>query len=474
MSTGKKLLLTGIGLAALGGIVYGSIRYKQKGITPVQTGRVVRQDLVSQVTASGEIKPKNYINVGAQYMGILTEILVKEGDRVKKGQLLAKLETVQPAADVAAQQATLKTAQADLLAQEAAIKSAQENLKTVQASLQRAQADLEKAAVAFDRARQLLASQLIAQQDYDQRKSEYDAAVAGVSEAQARVSQTRAQLEQSMAQRESAVRRIDQLQANLTRLNDVLQKYYSLAPLDGVVTNLPVRVGETVVPGIQNSPASLIMTIADMSEITAEVRVDETDIVNVKLNQPAEITVDAIPGQIFRGRVSEIGTTAIIRSTGLSASQSTVSTQEAKDFKVVIAMENPPEGIRPGLSCTAKITTATRNKVLTIPIQALTVRTAADLAPEAKAGGVQAADKSTAVVPPSKRREEVQGVFVVSGNQVTFRKVATGVTGASDIEVVDGLQEGEEIVTGSYKVLRTIRPGAAVKVDNKAAGTAVQ
>src|SRR5579884_1296352 len=338
MSTGKKLLLVGIGLAALGGIVYGSIRYKQKGITPVQTGRVVRQDLISQVTASGEIKPKNYINVGAQYMGILTEILVKEGDRVKKGQLLAKLETVQPAADVAAQQATLK------MAQDAAIKSAQENLKTSQASLERAKADLEKAAVAFDRAKQLLASQLIAQQDYDQRKSEYDAAVAGVSEAEARVSQTRAQLEQSMAQRESAVRRIEQLQANLTRLNDVLQKYYSVAPLDGVVTNLPVRVGETVVPGIQNSPASLIMTIADMSEITAEVRVDETDIVNVKLNQPAEITVDAIPGKIFRGRVSEIGTTAIIRSTGLSASQSTVSTQEAKDFKVVIAMENPPEG----------------------------------------------------------------------------------------------------------------------------------
>src|SRR5664280_724569 len=162
----------------------------------------------------------------------------------------------------------------------------------------------------------------------------------------------------------------------------IRDRHNSYAPLDGVVTNLPVRVGETVVPGIQSSASSLIMTIADMSLITAEVKVDETDIVNVKLNQTAEITIDAIPNKTFKGHVTEIGNTAILRSTGVAASQSAISSQEAKDFKVVIAMDDPPDEVRPGLSCTAKVTTATRKNPLTIPIQALTVRQKGDLEPK--------------------------------------------------------------------------------------------
>ncbi len=162
-------------------------------------------------------------------------------------------------------------------------------------------------------------------------------------------------------------------------MNDILKKHNVVAPIDGLVTYLPVRMGETVVPGVQNSAASTIMTIADMSIVTAEVKVDESDIVNIKLDQPAEILVDAIPNKTFTGHVIEIGNTAILRSTGLAASQSTTSSQEAKDFKVVVAMDNPPDEIRPGLSSTAKITTATRKNALTIPIQSLTVRTKGDL-----------------------------------------------------------------------------------------------
>jgi HlyD family secretion protein len=242
-----------------------------------------------------------------------------------------------------------------------------------------------------------------------------------------------------------------------------------------MVTNLPVRVGETVVPGIQNSPASLIMTIADMSLITAEVKVDETDIVNVKMDQGADVTIDAIPNRTFKGKVIEIGNTALLRSSGLAASQSMISSQEAKDFKVVIALDNPPGEIRPGLSCTAKVTTATRDRVLTIPIQALTIRTAEDLQPKKKDGSsgstAQAAIKTEQPPPAAgkdKKKEEIQGVFAIAGKKADFRKVTTGITGASDIEVLDGLKENEEIITGSYKVLRTIRPGATVKVDNRA------
>jgi HlyD family secretion protein len=195
------------------------------------------------------------------------------------------------------------------------------------------------------------------------------------------------------------------------------------------------------------------------------VKVDETDIVNVKLDQIADITVDAIPNQIFKGHVIEIGNTAILRSTGLASSQSAISSQEAKDFKVVIALDNPPEEMRPGLSCTAKITTATRQKVLSIPIQALTIRQKGDLEPEKK-GGVQASTMNPAEL--KARKEEIQGVFVISGLKAEFRKVETGITGATDIEVLSGLKDGDEIITGSYKVIRTLRNEAKVKVDNKA------
>jgi HlyD family secretion protein len=218
--------------------------------------------------------------------------------------------------------------------------------------------------------------------------------------------------------------------------------------------------------GIQNSPGSTIMTIADMSVITAEVKVDETDIVNVKLNQVADITIDAIPNRTFKGHVIEIGNTAILRSTGLAASQSAISSQEAKDFKVVVALDSPPEEIRPGLSCTAKVTTATRPKVISIPIQALTVRQKGDLEPKKEGKDAQ----PTAPDPAAEKakKEEIQGVFVISGEKAQFRKVETGITGATDIEVLSGLKEGDEIITGSYKVIRTLRNDAKIKVDNKA------
>jgi HlyD family secretion protein len=251
------------------------------------------------------------------------------------------------------------------------------------------------------------------------------------------------------------------------RFDDILRKHNAYAPINGVVTNLPVRMGESVVPGIQNSEGSTIMTIADMSVITAEVKVDETDIVNIHLGQVGDITIDAIPNKTFKGHVTEIGNTAILRSTGVAASQSAISSQEAKDFKVVIAMDNPPDEVRPGLSCTAKITTAVRQNALTIPIQALTVRQKGDLEPQPPPG---AAPKTVVKLTPAQekvRKEEVQGVFVVENNKAVFHKVETGITGSTDIEVLSGLKESDQIITGTYQVIRTIRNQADVKIDNK-------
>jgi len=462
-----KIVLGIVLILVIGGAIFGSIRYSQRGIVVVQTGRVTRQDLTALVTASGEIKPRNYINIGCNAMSParLTEILVTEGQRVHKGQLLAKLESVQPEAQVAAQRASLSSAEAESAASEASLKAADENLRTAQATVDKARAEQERARLFFERAEKLYNEKLIARQEFDQRKAEYESLQAGVREAVARVSQAKAQRGQSSSQLAAAQKRIALSQANLRQASDVLQRTMAVAPLDGVVTNLPVRVGETVVPGIQNSSASLIMTIADMSLITAEVKVDETDIVNVKLDQTAEITIDAIPNRSFKGHVIEIGNTAILRSTGLAASQSAISSQEAKDFKVVIALDQPPQEIRPGLSCTAKVTTATRQKALSLPIQALTVRQKGDLEPAPKKG-VQAAAKADPQAEKA-RKEEIQGVFIVKGEKAVFQKVETGITGTTEIEVLKGLQEGDEVITGSYKVIRTIRNEAKVKVDNK-------
>jgi HlyD family secretion protein len=456
-----KIILPILLLLLAAGGIFGAKRWSERDLVTVQTGAVTRTDLTAIVTASGEIKPRNYINIGANAQGRIVELLVKEGDHVRKNQVVARIEHVQAQADVQAQNAMVASAQADSAAAEDGLKAADTSIRTAEATLERFKSEERRSKLLLDNAEKLLHYNLIAKQDYDQKKADHDSAVASVAENQARLEQMKAQREQTGAQLSSYQRRVAQAQAGLTRIEDVLAKYDALAPLDGVVTDLPVRVGETVVPGVQNSAASTLMTIADMSLITAEVKVDETDIVNVTVGQTANITIDAIPNHTFTGKVIEIGNTAILRSTGLAASQSANSSQEAKDFKVTIALDSPPEEIRPGLSCTAKVVTATRRNVLSIPMQALTVRKRGDLDPPKE--GVQA---STDRVSEKARNEEIQGVFVIRDGLAQFQKVETGITGATDIEVLSGLSESDTIITGSYKVIRTIRNAARVKVDN--------
>jgi HlyD family secretion protein len=449
MKKWKKLALIVGGIVVLLAIVGFTVEQSRKGVVTVQTGKVVREDLTSIVTASGEIKPKTYVNLGAQAFAKITHLYVKEGDHVKKGQMLATLESVQPGADVAATKAALNASQTDVVA-------AQANVNTSEAELNQMDAELERAKLDFDRTKNLYDNQLIAKADYDTKKAAYGTSQAQLAQARAKVAQAKAQLDSSRV-------KINQNAANLRRAADVLGKTEYVAPYDGVVTNLPVREGETMNPGIQNSPGSTLMTIADTSVITAEVKVDETDIVNVKLGQKAEVSIDAIPKQRFKGVVTEIGNNAVLRSTGVSTAQSTSSTQEAKDFKVVVTIENPPPALLPGLSTTARITTASRGSALAIPIQALTIRQKGDLVPETKG------KKDKAPAGPDAK-EELQGVFVLRNKkQADFVPVTTGISGTTDIEVTGGLKEGDEIVTGSYKVLRTLRNGVSVKVDNATA-----
>ena len=458
MKTWKKILW-GVGaLVVLGIIVLVTINQINKGVTTVQTARVASQDnLVSQVTASGEVKPTTYTNVTAQGFGRITQILVKEGDKIKKGDRLLLQEDVQASADVQAQSAAINSAQSGVLAADAGYRAAQ-------ADLSQQQANLEKAKLDWERGQGLYKDGLIPKQDFDQRKSAYDAAFASVDSSKARVQSLKAQLEQTRSQ-------VNQSKAVLVRTKDILSKTAYISPINGIVSYLPVRLGEYVVPGIQNSNGSFLMTLSDMSVVTAEVKVDETDIVNVRNGQEADVTIDAVPGKVFKGKVTEIGSQATLRSSGLATTQSTTSTQEAKDFKVVVTLANPPDNLRPGLSTTAKIKTAEKKNVLAIPIQALAVRTRKDLEQAAKDAQKNGNSSVTLAAPPppapgDPKKEEIQGVFVVNGKKAVFRPVETGISGVTDIEITKGLQQGDEIVVGSYKALRTLKPAASVKVDN--------
>ena len=455
MKAWKKIAIVAGILVLLVSIVSFTVHQSRKNVATVQTAKALRQDLATVVSASGEIKPKTYVNVGANAFGKITHLYVKEGDHVKKGQLLAQIENVQPEADVNANEASLQAAQTDTLAADAAV-------KTSQADVLRAQADYDRNKLDWDRAQSLFKDGLISKSDFDSRKNAWATADAGLVQAQARLAQAK-------AQKDSADKHVAQAKATLTHYADLLRKTTYPAPFDGVVTNLPVREGETVVIGIQNAQGSTLMTIANMSVITAEVKVDETDIVNVKLGQPAEVTIDAIPKKVFHGNVSEIGDNAIVRSSGVSTSQQATASEEAKDFKVVVTLTDAPPDLRPGLSTTAKITTATRSNALAVPIQALTLRTKEQIeAQNNPPGSVHAAAPAAkeAASKGKKEKDEVQGVFVIRNKKAMFVPVSTGITGTTDIEVLDGLKAGDEVITGSYKILRTLRPGSSVKIDN--------
>ncbi len=460
MKTWQKV---GIGVGAvvvLGAIVGISVNQANKGVVTVQTAKVGPQDtLISIVTASGEVKPTTYTNVTAQGFGRITSIVVKEGDHIKKGQVLLTQENIQANADVQAQAAAINSAESGVQASEASYKSAQSDLI-------QAQANLEHAKIEYERGQNLYKDGLIPKQDYDQRKTTFDAQFAAVDSAKAHVATSKASLDQMRAQ-------LSQSKAVLVHTEDVLHKTTYTSPIDGIVSYLPERVGDYVVPGIQNSNGSFLMTLSDMSVVTAEVKVDETDIVNVRNGQDADVTIDAIPGKVFKGKVTQIGSQAVLRTSGLATTQSTTSNQEAKDFKVVVTLNQPPDNLRPGLSTTAKIQTAERKNVLAIPIQALAVRTRKDLEDAAKDNKKGTGSGVTLAAPPpaapgDPKKDEIQGVFVVNGKKAFFRPVETGISGVTDIEIIKGLQKGDEIVVGSYKALRTLKPEASVKVDNSA------
>ena len=423
MTSRTRKILIGVAVAAvLGGILAVNVSRDSRKKIAAQMQKPARRDLTSLVSASGEVKPKRYVNIAANVSGRITRLYVKEGDRVKQGQLLARIDSTRFAADERQSQAAVRAARADL---------------------ERSQADLEAARLAYERAKKMHEDQLVADQAFEQARAQYDMSAANVESLKGRIAQVEAALESS---------------------SDNLEKTTVISPMEGVVTSLVKEEGEVVI-GAQSFQPTVIMTVGDLSVMEAEVLVDETDIRNVALGQPASVRVDALERLEIPGEVTEIGASAIPRGASSSGATSANTGNQAKDFKVVVTLKDPPASLRPGLNATADITTAKKTNVLAVPIQAVVVRQVdkdgnvvdPESAPEATNG-------STALAAPAHREvREQEGVFVVVNGEAQFRAVKTGILGETEIELMDGLKDGEEIVTGSYKTLRTLKDKAHVK-----------
>jgi HlyD family secretion protein len=483
MSKKKKIWIACGAVVLLAVIVFVSIKMTRKDEVLVQTSKAQIKDVLkSKVSASGEIRAKEFVDLQTEIAGVITELPVREGDRVKKGDLLLKIDPIQTAADTDATRASYEAAMSEARAQEMQILNSESNLARDEAALNAAKAQLEQAQnsnariqATFLRKQQLHEDGLVSREEYDiamtdakVAKSQLEVAKAGLAQAEAQLRVSRNNINQMKSSYSASLSRGKSYAANLTRATDTLKKTTINSPLTGVITQLNVEKGERAVPGILSNPQATLMTIADLSVIQAELKVDETDVINVSLGDVASVKVDALPDDAMEGEVTEIGNSPIKSATGATQ-------QEAKDFKVIVTIRNPSPRLRPGMSCTGDITTDTKNNVLTVPIQALTIREVEvdkdgkyiepDLNKNKKKGSESVARADSSKDKPKKK--ELEGLFVVNKEKIVrFRPVKTSITGESEIEIAANLKEGEEIVSGSFQTLRTIKDGDRVKVDN--------
>ncbi|MBS1787650.1 MAG: efflux RND transporter periplasmic adaptor subunit [Acidobacteria bacterium] len=477
VSRNKKILI-GVGVLLVIAIIIAVTVFGRRGDAPeVQVAKVEKRALLeSKVTANGEVRPIQFINLTAEVAGRVTDVFVKEGDLVKKGQPLLRVDPTQLANSTSVQEAALRAVQADVQNQTAAINVAENAINTARAALVTSQADLERAQVEKNNAQielkrqtDLLESGIASRSNYDTAKMRYDSAVASVNAAKARVDQSRVQItdaeirvKQSRASLDAANARVAQQKASLAQQSDQLSKTTQYASIDGVVGGPIIQVGTFAVSSFSSTG---LMLIADMSTINVDVKVDETDIKNIAKGQKTKVKVDALGEKEIEGEVVEIAATALTRSGQSIAQTATTGSQEAKDFKVVIRLVNMSQevrdSLRPGMSATAVITTDRRENIVAVPLQALVERDADQL----KTGNGPTPAASPTQNPKDKK--PIKGVFAVENNKTVFKPVETGITGENDIEITSGLNAGQEIVIGPYRQLRTLKPDQAIKREDK-------
>ena len=390
----KPLLITGVFIIIVVIIIFNMQSQREKSIK-VTVEKVKAVNLTSTISASGEVKPKKNVNISAHLPGRIETIGVVEGQRVKNKDFLLKLESTQYEANADRDRARIQSLKADLIRTEAVLKRDEKY---------------------HARQKKLYEEKLISSEQLESAEAQHDI---------------------SQAYHDAIIFQIKQAEASLASTLDNLQKTVFYSPIDGIITSLRVEEGEIALVGTMNNPGTVLLTIADLSVMEVEVEVDETDVVRVELNQEAEIRVDAFPDDIIMGKVTEIGSSAL---------QIVSASQESKDFKVVITLENPPTNLKPGLSASADIITARKQGVLAIPISALVIKEI---------------DEDT----DQRQESQQEGVYVVEKDRVKFQPVQKGIMGELKIEIISGLEKEQEIVVGPYSALRELKDDKLIKTD---------
>ena len=443
MSRRKKILI-GVAIVLVGAAVVAANFYFKKKDGIVVTAEAVRaRDLEAIVSASGKLQAKRFVNMSAVQMGRVTRLAVEEGDRVKAGQFLLQIDP--------------NILRGSVQRGEAAVAGARSGLEQARVGIATAQANLTLARDQAKRQRELWKEGLTTREALDQAES-----LLAVRETELQAAQSEVQNRQHMIQQESA-------SLSTSRYN--LDQVTLIAPFDGIVTRRNIEEGENVVVGTMNNAGTQLLTVADMSIVEAELEVDETEIPSVKIGQRAKVTIDAISGETFPGKVTEIGNSPLQTPAQAQAGQ------QATNFKVVVTVDKAPEAVRPGFTCSAEITTGTRSQAIAVPIQAMAVR---ELVYD-KAGKIVRPPKddkkkrssspeptvSAAELEPGQTRKEVEGAFLMRNGIATFVPVKTGIAGDKYFEVLSGLKAGDQVITGPYNNVRNIKDGDTVRLEEK-------
>ncbi len=393
----KRIFIIGAVILILVVIIVLNFQSQREKAISVTVEKVEKHDLTSTVSASGEVKPKKSVNISAHISGRIVKIGVEEGQRVKKDDFLLKLESIQYEANADRDRAVIRTFQAELI---------------------KAEAQRKKDESFYERQKKLYDEKLISGEQLEAAKTSFEI---------------------SQATHEAIIYQIRQAQASLESTLDMLSKTVYNSPIDGIITSLRVEEGEIAMIGTMNNPGTVLMTIADLSVMEVEVDVDETDVISLSLGQKADIRIDALPDRVLQGKVTEIGSSAL---------QKAVTTEESKDFKVVVTLEDPPESLKPGLSASADIITAERKDVLAVPISSLVLK-----------------EKDNGEDKEKNGQEE--GVYIIKDSRAKFQAVKKGILGELMLEIISGLDEGQEIATGPYNALRQLKDDNLIKAEEK-------
>jgi HlyD family secretion protein len=473
LSRKKKIIIGSVAVVLLALIVIiisVATRKEQPEVTTVNIN--IRPELRSTVTASGEVRPIRYIKLTSEVQGRIQEIYVNAGDQVTKGQSLVRIDPTQLQSNQEAQFAATQASINDVQSARNGVASAQQSLVVAEAAVSQAkqqivsaEIDLKTAERELKRVTNLVESNVLSRSEYDAARDRYDQAKAklqaqniAVREAVERANQQRVAVKEAQTNVKTSESRANQQQAFLRGQSSQRQKATQYSPLNGVVADIPTRVGEFAVAGLSTTP---LMTIADMSTINVEVNVDETEIANVDVGQTAKVKVDALGEKEITAVVTQKNPLAVSKSDTTGGLSNRVNVQEAKEFKVTIELRDLTDDVRaklrPGMSATATITTKTKNNVVAVPLQAIVEK-----APPTPSPGPSIA--SSAPTPSGEKPKDQKGVFILDkNNKVKFIEVVTGITGESDIEIVSGLQAGTEVITGPSRVLKTLKDGTSVK-----------